>query len=121
MRRACASAALGTMISRTPKDASARGSWTISRLISENVLGSVQDHLAGGDSVRLVLSTVATDLSALTERAATSGTPAEFHGTLTASQGGELARQSNVGIRVVSEGDLNTQTRKFPIPGKSWN
>lgn len=73
------------------KDAPARGSWTINRLISESVLGSIQGHLADGNSVRLVLSTVATDLLALTERAAKSGTPTEFHGTLTISQAGELA------------------------------
>src|SRR5258708_14477189 len=73
------------------KDAPARGSWTINRLISKSVLGSIQGHLADGNSVRLVLSTVATDLSALTERAAKSGTPTEFHGTLTNSQVGELA------------------------------
>ena len=57
---------------------------------------AIEGHLADGNSVRLVLSTVATDLSALTERAARSKTLVEFQSTLTKDQQGEVTSIASV-------------------------
>lgn len=75
------------------KDYASGGQWTVHRLIERKVLGSVQQHLAREQQVRLVLSTGAPDLSALTARARKAITPPEFADhTLTVELRLELAR-----------------------------
>jgi len=68
------------------KDASAKGSWTLGRLITEGVLPSLASHLAAGHHVRLVLSTPATDLANLSHRARAASTLDEFREILTEEQ-----------------------------------
>lgn len=51
------------------KDAPAKGSWTLRRLTTEAVLPSLASHLSAGHHVRLVLSTPATELANLSDRA----------------------------------------------------
>lgn len=75
------------------KDYASGGAWTVYRLIERKVLGSVQHHLAREQQVRLVLSTGAPDLSALTARARKAMTSTEFaNHTLTVELRAELAR-----------------------------
>lgn len=86
----------GTRWCEQAKDAPAGGSWTIGRLTREVVLASVQEHLANGCDVRLVLSSAATVLTGLSSRAAKSVTVAEFHDVLNAEEVGELANVTAV-------------------------
>lgn len=64
----------------------AQHTWTIGRLITEGVLPSVATHLAAGDSVRLVTSTQAPDLAALSSRARDAESLAEYREILTGTQ-----------------------------------
>lgn len=86
----------GTRWCEQVKDAPAGGSWTIGRLTREGVLASVKEHLANGCEVRLVLSSAATVLAGLSNRAIKSVTVAEFHNILNADEVGELANVAGV-------------------------
>ncbi|WP_431924208.1 hypothetical protein [Micromonospora wenchangensis] len=64
----------------------AQHSWTLKRLTTEGVLPSVAAHLAAGNSVRLVASTQAQDLAALSSRARDAESLAEYREILTGTQ-----------------------------------
>ncbi|MDQ3273687.1 MAG: NB-ARC domain-containing protein [Actinomycetota bacterium] len=77
------------------KDAPAKGNWTLWRLTnktnkgakeSEGVLPSLASHLTAGHHVRLVLSTPATDLANLSDRARVADTFDEYREILTENQ-----------------------------------
>lgn len=60
------------------KDAPSGGSWTITRLTREGVLQDIHDQVSGGKAFRLIVSTAASDLEALSDRARKSVSPDEF-------------------------------------------
>jgi hypothetical protein len=63
-----------------------QGTWTLHRLIREGVLPSVVGHLAAGHSVRLVASTHATHVTALSSRARDAESLAEYREILADTQ-----------------------------------
>ena len=64
----------------------AQHTWTLHRLITEGVLPSVARHLAAGHSFRLVASTQAQELEALSSRARSAENLAEYREILTGTQ-----------------------------------
>lgn len=82
----------GTRWHEQAKDASAKGAWTVGRLVREGVLASAQRHLAASSEVRLVVSTTATTMAGLSERAAGSVSFDEFRGVLNDDQSRELPK-----------------------------
>ena len=72
----------------------AQGNWTLRRLINQSVLGSLTGHLAAGHPVRLVLSTAAPDLAALSSRARAASSVDEYIPI--------LAKEQEAGFRKVS-------------------
>lgn len=81
----------GTTWAEQAKDADSGGSWTVTRLIAQNVLSAAKLHLDAGRSFRFVGST-SSALQGLCARAATAETLAELHEQLNADQAVDLQK-----------------------------
>ncbi len=86
----------GTTWAEQAKDADAGGSWTVTRLIAQNVLSAAKLHIESGRSFRFVGST-SSALQGLCARASTSETLTELHQQLNADQAATFRRSRTIG------------------------